>query len=231
MYILGFVIKWRLLKIPSCLNFPLSILKKTVIEYSAVIRSFDMKKKLKLGFADTHEHLATFFYSILSTRYDIELDNDNPEFLLFGDENFGTRNLSFSKDKCVKVFYTGENRRPQNYDCHYAISFDHIFEPWHYRLPLFVVYAWAMKYIHKLPYEFFELLNCKPKEKTGFCSFVVSNPNGTERNEFFHKLNAIKRVDSAGRHLKNINIDLSGEMAKDNFIASRKFSKIGRAHV
>ena len=85
-------------------------------------------KKLSIGFTDTHEHLATFFIFLLSTRYDLEIvdtKKETPKILLFGDDNFGKRNLDFSRKDCVKLFYTGENRRPENFDCDYAISFDH----------------------------------------------------------------------------------------------------------
>ena len=41
-------------------------------------------KKLKIGFADTHEHLMQFFYTLLANRFDVELDNDNPDYLIFG---------------------------------------------------------------------------------------------------------------------------------------------------
>ena len=88
--------------------------------------------KLLLGVTDTHDHLAHFFISILGSRYDIELvdiDKETPDILLFGDDNFGNNNTKFSRDDCVKLLYTGENRRPENFDCDYAISFDHNFEP------------------------------------------------------------------------------------------------------
>jgi hypothetical protein len=183
-----------------------------------------MKQKLKLGFTDTHDHLAQFFYHTLSKRYDITIDNDTPEFLIFGDENFGTENTKFSKRDCTKIFYTGENRRPENYDCHYAISFDHNFNNWHYRLPLYVIYMWALENIHKTKYRYDYILDPTVKEKTDFCSFVVSNPNAKERNNFFETLNAIKRVDSAGKHLKNIEVDLAGEEKKIEFLSSRKFN-------
>lgn len=183
-----------------------------------------MKPKLKLGFADTHDHIAKFFYSILSERYNVEVSEKDFDFLIFGDENFGTTNKKYSKDDCIKIFYTGENRRPENYDCHYAISFDHNFEPWHYRLPLFVVYMWALNYIHNLPYEYDYIFNPEIKEKTGFASFVVGNPNCKERNDFFDKLNAIKQVDSPGKVRNNMDIKLEGEQAKIDFLSSRKFN-------
>ena len=185
-----------------------------------------MSKKLKLGFADTHPHLARFFYSILSTRYGdgIVIDNEKPDFLIFGDDNFGTTNLNYSKNDCIKIFYTGENRRPENFDCHYAISFDHNYEPWHYRLPLFVIYMWAWENIHGMKYDYNYIFNPEIKEKTGFASFVVSNPNCPARNEFFNVLNSRKPVDSGGKLYNNIGKTLDGEQAKIDFLSSRKFN-------
>jgi hypothetical protein len=183
--------------------------------------------KLLLGVTDTHDHLASFFMAILSTRYDVELvdlNKETPDILLFGDDNFGSNNTKFSRNDCVKLFYTGENRRPENFDCDYAISFDHNFEPWHYRLPLYVIYMWALDYIHRTPYDYNYIFNPDVKDKTDFCSFVVSNPNCTERNEFFKKLHAIKHVDSAGKLYNNINAKIEGEMGKIDFLSTRKFN-------
>lgn len=184
-----------------------------------------MKKDIKLCFTDTHEHIAIFFYNILSLRYNIVIDNDDPECVIFGDDNFGHNNRRFSKKDVLKIFYTGENRRPENFDCHYAISFDHNFNQWHYRLPLFVIYMWAMEYIHKIGYRYDHILNLpEPKEKIDFCSFVVSNPNCEQRNSFFDKLNTYKKVDSAGRFKKNIEVDLATLKNKIDFIGTRKFN-------
>jgi len=182
-------------------------------------------RKLKLGFTDTHDHLAQFFSSILANRFDVEIDNENPEYLIFGDENFGTNNKKFNRSDVVKIFYTGENRRPENYDCDYAITFDHNFNNWHYRLPLYVIYQWSLEQIHKTKYSYYHLLgDSEPQEKTDFASFVVSNGNCKERNEFFEKLSAYKKVDSGGRLFNNIQADLSGEEAKIDFLAKRKFN-------
>ena len=80
-------------------------------------------KKIKLGFTDTHDHLAAFFNHVLSMRYDVEIVKDaEPDFLIFGDRNFGTDNLNFDKDKVTKIFYTGENQRPEDYECHSLVQ-------------------------------------------------------------------------------------------------------------
>jgi len=182
-------------------------------------------RKLKLGFTDTHDHLAQFFSSILANRFDVEIDNENPDYLIFGDENFGTNNKNFKRSDVVKIFYTGENRRPENYDCDYAITFDHNYNNWHYRLPLYVIYQWSLDQIHKTKYGYYHILgDSEPQEKTDFASFVVSNGNCKERNEFFEKLSAYKKVDSGGKLFNNIQADLSGEEAKIDFLASRKFN-------
>lgn len=181
-------------------------------------------KKLKIGFADTHEHLKSFFLSLLSERYEIDNDDENPEFLIFGDRNFGESNLRFSKNSVTKIFYTGENQRPEHYDCHYAISFDHNYNPWHYRLPLFVIYLWALKNIHKTKYGKNYLFKPEIKPKSAFATFVVQNPGCKERNTFFHKLNAIKKVDSGGPLYNNIGKNLDGEESKIDFLSTRKFN-------
>ena len=183
-------------------------------------------KKLKLAFTDTHDHLASFFHYVLSSRYDIEFDNDTPDFLIFGDDRLAPDqfNRKFTKDRCIKIFYTGENCRPENFDCHYAISFDHNFEPWHYRLPLFVIYMWSWQYIHKMKYQMDYIFNPEYKEKDSFCSFVVSNPNCKERNEFFKLLNNYKKVDSGGKLFNNIDKSIEGEQGKIDFLSTRKFN-------
>lgn len=183
-----------------------------------------MKPKIKLGFADTHEHIATFFYNVLARRFDIELDHDNPDYLIFGDENFGTDNTKFSRKDVVKIFYTGENRRPEKYDCDYAISFDHNLHAWHYRMPLFIIYMWALENIHNTQYKYEYIFEPKVKEKTSFASFVVSNPKCTQRNDFYHKLSEYKKVDSGGKLFNNIAANLDGEQAKIDFLSSRKFN-------
>lgn len=182
-------------------------------------------KKLKLGFTDTHEHLSLFFSTLLANRFDVEIDNENPEFLIFGDDNFGNNNLNFNKKDVTKIFYTGENRRPEDFDCHYAITFDHNYSNWHYRLPLFVIYMWALDQIHNTGYDYYHILReSEPAEKTGFASFVVGNPKVEIRNDFFRRLSKYKKVDSGGKHLNNIGQSLDGEKAKIDFLASRKFN-------
>ena len=181
-------------------------------------------KKIKLGFTDTHDHLAAFFNHVLGLRFKVELDNEDPDFLIFGDRNFGNDNMNFDRKKVTKIFYTGENQRPEQYECDYAISFDHNYQPWHYRLPLWIIYLWALKHVHKTDYDKNSILKNNIKTKTDFCSFVVKNSNPQERKDFYHKLTEYKKIDSGGDLFKNIKGNLDGEAAKIDFLSTRKFN-------
>jgi len=181
-------------------------------------------KKIKLGFTDTHDHLAAFFNHVLGMRFKVELDNENPDFLIFGDRNFGNDNMTFDREKVTKIFYTGENQRHGAYDCDYAITFDHDYNPYHFRMPLYVIYLWALKHVHKTDYDKNSILKNNIKPKKDFCSFVVKNGNPKERNKFFDMLSEYKKIDSGGPHKKNIKEELDGEVAKINFLSSRKFN-------
>lgn len=177
------------------------------------------KKPLKIGIVDSCS--TEFYTTILSERYDLIVDNNNPDFLFFGDENFGTKNLNYSKDKCIKIFHTGENRRPENYDCHYAMTFDHNMNPWHYRLP-----GWALVPFFYKKFDFTHIFNAHniKQLKSKFCVFIHRNPNNSIRNTVFHELCKYKKVDSAGPLFNNIGYVISPDYdAKLDFIKDYKF--------
>jgi hypothetical protein len=188
------------------------------------------KPILKLGFIDTFGAISNFFISILSEDFEIIRDDVNPDYLIFGDRNFGNNNHIFNDKRCVKIFYTGENERPSNYACHFAISFDHIDDNRHYRLPLYVIYDFDnqnrsvnnTKTVDRDPSD----LNKKFKDK--FCSFVVKNGACEKRNYFFQRLNEYKKVDSGGPLFNNIGYILErgdgAVAAKMKFLNDYKFN-------
>lgn len=175
-----------------------------------------MKPTLRLGFADTC--LDKFFLDLFGEKYDIVVDNDRPDYLIFGDENFGTRNRSFSKQDCIKIFYTGENRRAENYDCHYSIDFDQRPEPWHFRLTgAYATRYWYNKYnqntlllSHTVQY---------PKDR--FCLFVHRNGGCVERNIFFNLLSSYKKIDAAGPLFHNTDFMIGSEYDEKIELAKR----------
>lgn len=185
------------------------------------------RKKLKIKFIDTWDACIQFFVETLDNRFDVEITND-AEYILFCDETFGQSNKDYNKNDVIKIFYTGENRRPESYDCHYAITFDHNNNPWHYRLPLYVLDMWAIECYHKInnmPFGYlFNKLEINVKNKTEFCAFVHRNPYNGIRNGFFRKLNKIKQVNSAGSLFNNTNIDLPNVESKINYFKKHKFS-------
>lgn len=177
------------------------------------------KKPLRVGFVDICT--SEFYEHSLSQRYDLIIDNNDPEYLFFNDENFGTRNLQYSKDKCIKIFATGENRRPENYQCHYAMTFDHNPNQWHYRLPL-----WALVPFFYKKFDFNHIFNAHNirHSKTKFCVFIHRNPRNNIRNTVFHELCKYKKVDSAGPLFNNIGYTISPDYdAKLDFIKDYKF--------
>lgn len=186
------------------------------------------KPTIKIGFTDYFNPVDEFFTDILSEDFEVVRDDNDPNYLFFCDENFGQNNLNYDESKVVKIFYTGENRRPQNYRAHYAITFDHLDGPQFYRLPLYTLENWVNQ--KKLGWsdlrDFKRTMRAKDKE--GFCSFVVRNGGCPVRNDFFHKLSEYKQVDSGGPLFNNVGgpIDQDGfnsHVSKTDFIKKRKF--------
>ena len=188
-----------------------------------------MKNVIKLGFTDIIKPIEDFFIHTLSKKYQIIRDDENPDYLIFADRNFGNNNVNYNNKNCIKIFYTGENERPWNYHCHYSISFDHdSLDEKNFRLPLYVIYDHDnhnrdARNTDNISRSIDDLEN-----KKGFCSFVQRNPGCQKRNEWFHKLNSYKGVASGGSLFNNIgNIISRGDdavLAKSLFLDSYKFN-------
>jgi hypothetical protein len=176
-------------------------------------------KKIRVNFTDfwpTFNKTDNYFYKLLTQEYEVIIDESNPDLLFFS--GYGNEYLNF---KCKRVFFTGENERPDFSACDFAFSFDYNSRKNHYRLPLYSIY---IDYHNMLG----QLLKRKTREeakiiwesKTKFCCMVVSNPNSRKRLDFFENLNAIKKVDSGGKVYNNI-----GERVVDKyeFIKDYKF--------
>ena len=162
-------------------------------------------KQIRLGFADTFGTAISFFTHALSQRFDVVRDDDNPEYLIYGEGVYGQSHLRFGPN-VTKIFYTGENVRPPSGQ--FAMTFDHVNSHYHYRLPLYVIDMWGAV-IEKWTDDYYQLigLECDYEhdyDKRGFCSFVVSNPNQQMRNMAFKFINEYKPVASGGPHLNNI---------------------------
>ena len=183
-------------------------------------------EKIRVKFVDFWTDLnkpeGNYFYELLSQRYIVEF-SDDPEIVFYS--CYGKEYLKY---KCLRIFYSPENHRPDFTGCDYAITFDYNQDSRHLRFPLWTLYYLGyLKWFQvepletQLPDE--ELLK-RWKQKSKFCCFIVSNPKSRKRVSFFRKLDKIKRVDSAGRHLNNIGYNLKGgTIEKLKFIRDYKF--------
>lgn len=144
------------------------------------------------------------FVDALDGEIDLGASED-PDVVFFS--SFGRAHQRFPR--AIKIFFTGENIRPNRFACDYSIGFDHPApgDQRHFRLPLFDLY----------PRKGFD----PSVPRDGFCSVVVSNPKSAFRLRFFEMLHARRRVDSGGRVANNV----GGPVAsKIDFISRYRFN-------
>ena len=177
-----------------------------------------MKPLLRINFTDFWEPFNkkdNFFYNLLSKHYTIEL-SENPDYLFYS--CYGQEYLKY---KCFRIFYASENKRPDFWQCDYALSFDYLKKANHFRLPLYHLYIEGHGYYERL----IKGISAEAaaeiwKQKTKFCCMLVSNPNSKERIDFFNALSKVKKVDSGGRYLNNVGYIVEDKM---EFIKDYKF--------
>lgn len=173
-------------------------------------------KKIKIDFSDFWEGFDksdNFLYNLLRTRFDVELSSE-PDFLIYS--NYGT---NFYKYKCVRVFYSRENERPDFFACDWAITSDIIHRRNHFNFPVFGSRYRYPNLLNQNPDSLFE----KWLKKSEFASFVVSNGKSQKRIEFFQHFNAAgyRKVNSGGRFLNNIGGAVDD---KDSFLKNHRFN-------
>ena len=155
-----------------------------------------MKQIIKIDFVDFwdgFDKTDNFLWKLLSECYDLII-SQNPDFVIFS--NYGTK---FYFYKCVRIFYSRENERPDFNICDYAITSDYINRKNHYTFPVF-----GSRYVKGA------LLGGTANaaeflKRKKFCCLVISNGKAKKRIDFFEKLShAYKQVDSGGRYMNNI---------------------------
>lgn len=174
--------------------------------------------KIKINFIDFWEgfnKVDNYFYNLLSTKYSVIID-DKPDIIIYS--CFGEEYLKYN---CKRIFYTGENIRADFTACDFAFTFDFLKNKNHYRLPLYSLYIDGHKmnnYLEKNKTR--EELISIWKEKTKFCSMLVSSPKSSFRLKFFKELSEFRKIDSGGKIFNNI-----GGRVKDKveFIRQYKF--------
>lgn len=158
-------------------------------------------KKVKVGYVDFWKDFVPeeyIFHQRLSKYYDVEITNDNPDFVICS--TFGNQ---FYKYKCPRILFVGEAFTPDFNLYDYAIGFDRMqFGDRYLRYPLCLLNTKDLEEaIHKTerPDDYF--LN---REK--FCSYVVSSGGGVGdiRNWLYDRISEYKTVDSGGRFRNNL---------------------------
>lgn len=194
-------------------------------------------KKLKINFVDFWPNLVktdNYFYDLLKTKYDVEIDEENPDILFFSVDYNNARERDRYKN-CLRVFYTGEDIAPNWNECDIAYTFRHSNDPREYRLPLWALCLnWFNRpYNHDRDQAYQHDINTfldKTKNsilnKPNFCSFIASSPRG-KRLEFVPKLFNYKHVHCAGRLYNNMGNAIEGrgdQIHKINFLKNFKFN-------
>jgi hypothetical protein len=183
---------------------------------SVVLPNNRKSKHIKINFCDFWPNFnkeRNYLVELLRTRFTIEI-TDKPDFLIYS--VFGNEHKRFN---CVKIFFTGENVRPNFAECDYSFSFDFIDSPKSYRLPLYAWWAPANELVKPPNLDVKKILS----GKTRFCNFIYGNPNATKRIAFMQKLSKYKQVDSAGTFMNNVGRIVT-EMEKVEFIKDYKFT-------
>jgi hypothetical protein len=154
------------------------------------------KRTIRMGFVDfgPDPGLADLLLKMLSPHYDVQ-QVAKPDYVV---HSVFEKNVLHEPG--VRIFFTGENVRPDFNISDYAVSFDWLsFGDRHHRIPLYRFYP-----------EYAEMLRPRPpaadpqRGKPVFCAFVCTNPVGApERKVMFDLLGRYKRVESGGGWLNN----------------------------
>jgi len=185
---------------------------------------------IKLGFADFwdgFQHNNNFFLDLFTEIYgDVQLVPAAAANILIY-SCFGQSHQYMDRKKCIKIFYTGENLRPNYSECDYSFSFD--FDDYNgknIRIPLWMLQIdWFNKVTYKNPNYVLPLDDINDNSyiktpKSKFCAAIFNNPE-KQRVEAYEKLSSYKKVDGYGKPFSNW---FYGEEVKYRILAHYKFS-------
>lgn len=158
--------------------------------------------------------------ALLARRHEVEVVDRAPDYVIHS--VFGHDYLRH--DGAVRIFFTGENVRPDFNLTDYAFTYDWLeFGDRHFRAPNFILYDQWRDIVARGRSRLADL-----SAKDGFCNFIYTNRGGHPiRDRFFHALNAVEKVESFGAHLRNSDRQIGGAYQGDwtapKVEAQRKF--------
>jgi hypothetical protein len=176
------------------------------------------------GFIPDQNLFVDLFRSI-NAQIKVVPPSDSTELLVYS--CFGNLHQQFDRSRVVKVFYTGENMRPDFSDCEFSLTFD--FDDYNgknIRLPLWMFHIdWFNRVSYSCPQFMIPPSELRKNRfsvlpKTKFCSIVFSNPK-PNRVEILKKLSKYKKVDIFGSPFLNLAV---GEKYKYGIISQYKFN-------
>lgn len=162
-------------------------------------------KKVKLwftGFWKSFDKKDNMFTQILSKKYELEITDDNPDFVICSPLGEVYEYIKFD---CPRIMYTGEFLSADFNAIDYFIGYDDIqFGDRNFRFPLFLyndnngIYNDSNTLTKDEAYKLF-------KEKDLFCNYIFGHDTALgKREEILYELMKYKRVECAGRHLNNM---------------------------
>jgi hypothetical protein len=167
-------------------------------------------KTIRIAFSDFwpgFDSVDNYFINMLRRRFAVEVTDNSPDILFYS--SYGNQ---YRTSQCLRVYYGAENLRPDFTGCDFAITFDHLQDPRHYRLPLYALYLeryGGTRYVSRQASD--EFADWQRRKK--FCSIVVSNPNSKPRINFYNQLSNYVHVDSGGKVFNNIGGPIVDKMA------------------
>lgn len=184
---------------------------------------------MKIGFCDFWPDFNpnnNFFVHTLKTLKDnLTVTNlENADIIIYS--CFGSSHRNYN---CKKIFFTGENIRPNFNECNYSFTFDvDDYNGKNIRIPLWYLYIdWYNVKTYDnpnylIPVYYIDTPNIfRSKNKLAFCSSVFSSPK-KERIDIINLLRLYKPTDCYGKvHQYNLP---DGELYKMEAISNYKFN-------
>lgn len=154
-----------------------------------------------------------WLYQFVTARFGDMLNKENSLLLA---SLFGRKSHIRKSPSRTKLFFSGENlaRFPKYRDycadvVDLAIGFDDIRRPGYVRFPLWLLFLFE-------PASNYDTIKARVENisrdipniipgKQQFCSLICSHDKNGNREKLFHLINAVGKVDSAGKYLNNTN--------------------------
>ena len=183
-----------------------------------------MQKKICFLDQDTANYFKMLFGAIDTARFH-QVPMTEAEYLFYSPF---TPDHHAARPDTIKILITGENLCPDFNACDYGISGEYLeLGDRHLRIPHYAAYEAAKNLASRPKINAVDL-----EQKNKFCNFIYSNGLLVHpiREQFFHDLNSIFPVVSAGRYLRNDHSltapdpDADWGLEKRNFVKQFRFT-------